>query len=62
MAYPLLYKLLHMTLSATDADSTFAKKAKLAIFEDLNGCYAQEDLEHITIGWSYLRSVPVYFT
>ena len=33
-----------MTLSMTDADNTFAKKVKLAIFEDLNGRYAEEDL------------------
>ena len=54
IVYPLLYKLLHMTLSVTDDDSTIAKKAKLAIFGDLNSRYAQEDLVLLLKKCAYL--------
>ena len=54
MVYPLLYKLLHMTLSVTDDDSTIAKKAKLAILGDLNSRYAQADLVLFLKKYAYL--------
>uniref|UniRef100_A0A1X7VX41 HAT C-terminal dimerisation domain-containing protein n=1 Tax=Amphimedon queenslandica TaxID=400682 RepID=A0A1X7VX41_AMPQE len=54
MLYPLLYKLLHITLAIKEEDSTHIKKVKQAIYEDLVSRYNDDNLQLVLKKSSYL--------